>query len=128
LRLLLDTHIWIWLVNNPAHLGRKTIQKLQNDRNEVWLSAISTWEALTLHRKGRIKLRGDLTEWVARAVSGTKLAPFTHEIALAGRQFPFDQDPADRILSATALVLDLTLVTADERLLALDNIKTLANN
>jgi PIN domain nuclease of toxin-antitoxin system len=58
---------------------------------------------------------------------GTKEAPLTHEIALAARQFPFDQDPADRMLAATAQVLDLTLVTADERLLELPNIRTLAN-
>ena len=72
-------------------------------------------------------MHGDITEWVANAVSATKLAPLTHEVALAGRQFLFDLDPADRFLSATALVFDLTLVTADERLLSLANIKTLAN-
>jgi PIN domain nuclease of toxin-antitoxin system len=66
-------------------------------------------------------------EWVANASAGTKEAPFTSEVALSTRQFPFDWDPADRILAATALALDLTLVTADERLLGLANIKTLAN-
>jgi|SRR5579859_17195 len=127
LKLLLDTHIWLWSVDDSKRLGRRTMQELRDTRNEVWLSPISTWEVLTLHRKGRIKLHGDLAEWVANAASGTKLAPFTHEVALAGRQFPSDQDPADRILSATALVFDLTLVTADERLLSLADIKTLAN-
>ena len=103
------------------------MQELKSVDNELWLSPISTWEILTLHQKGRIKLHGDITEWVATAVSATKLAPLTHEVALAGRQFLFDLDPADRFLSATALVFDLTLVTADERLLSLANIKTLAN-
>ena len=127
MKLLLDTHIWLWLVDDPDHLGRRTMQELKSADNELWLSPISTWEILTLHQKGRIKLHGDITEWVAHAVSATKLAPFTHEVALAGRQFPFDMDPADRFLSATALVFNLTLVTADERLLGLGNIKTLAN-
>ena len=45
--------------------------------------------------------------------------PLTHEIALAARELPLHQDPADRILAATAQVLDLTLATADERLLGL---------
>jgi len=53
--------------------------------------------------------------------------PLTHEIALAARQLPLHQDPADRILAATAQVLDLTLATADERLLGLGDIRTLAN-
>lgn len=127
MKLLLDTHIWLWLVGDPDRLGRRTMQELKSVDNELWLSPISTWEILTLHQKGRIKLHGDITEWVANAVSATKLAPLTHEVALAGRQFLFDLDPADRFLSATALVFDLTLVTADERLLSLANIKTLAN-
>lgn len=127
LKLLLDTHIWLWLTIDPRRLGRRTAQILDDKQNELWLSPISTWEALTLHQKGKVHLHGDLSEWVANAVSATKLAPFTHEVALAGRQFPYNQDPADRFLCATALVLDLTLVTADERLLGLGNIKTLAN-
>jgi len=127
LKFLLDTHIWLWLVEGPDHLSRRTMQELKGTDNELWLSPISTWEILALHQKGRIKLYGDITEWITHAVSATRLAPFTHEVALAGRQFPYSLDPADRFLSATALVFDLTLVTADERLLGLRNIKTLAN-
>ena len=128
MKLLLDTHIWLWLVEDPDRFSRRTMRELKSTDNELWLSPISTWEILALHQKGRIKLYGDITEWVAQAVSATKLAPFTHEVALAGRQFPYDLDPADRFLSATALVFNLTLVTADRRLLGLRNIKTLANH
>jgi len=127
LKLLLDTHIWLWLTIDPKRLGPRTAQILDDKQNELWLSPISTWEALTLHQKGKVHLHGDLSEWVANAVSATKLAPFTHEVALAGRQFPYNQDPVDRFLCATALILDLTLVTADEKLLSLANIRTLAN-
>jgi PIN domain nuclease of toxin-antitoxin system len=127
LRLLLDTHIWLWLFREPKRVGRRTLQILKDPKNELWLSPISTWEILTLHHKGKIKLHMDIAEWIAKATAGTQEAPFTHEIALAGRELPLQQDPADRIIAATALVLDLTLVTADERLLELTNIKTLAN-
>jgi PIN domain nuclease of toxin-antitoxin system len=65
--------------------------------------------------------------WLARATSGIREAPLTHEIALVARQLPLHQDPADRILAATAEVLDLTLVTADERLLGLGTIRTMGN-
>ena len=127
MRLLLDTHIWLWTLSNPKRLGRRVLQQLKDEANELWLSPISTYEALTLHYKGRFEIDGNLTEWLARATAGTREAPLTHEIALLARQLPLHQDHADRILAATAEVLDLTLVTADERLLGLGTIRTLAN-
>jgi PIN domain nuclease of toxin-antitoxin system len=127
LKFLLDTHIWIWLTENPRRVGQSTYRTLQNPQHELWISPISVVEAFTLAHKGKVLLHGDPMEWVAHASAGTKEAPFTNAVALSTRQFPFDWDPADRILAATALFFDLTLVTADERLLDLRNIKTLAN-
>jgi PIN domain nuclease of toxin-antitoxin system len=127
LRLLLDTHIWLWTLSDPKRLGRRVLQQLKDEANELWLSPISTYVALTLHYKGRFEIDGNLTEWLARATAGTSEAPLTHEIALVARQLPLHQDPADRILAATAEVLDLTLVTADERLLGLGTIRTMGN-
>ena len=127
MRLLLDTHIWLWTLSDPKRLGRRVLQQLKDEANELWLSPISTYEALTLHYKGRFEIDENLTEWLARATAGTREAPLTHEIALVARQLRLHQDPADRILAATAEVLDLTLVTADERLLGLGTIRTMAN-
>jgi PIN domain nuclease of toxin-antitoxin system len=127
LKLLLDTHIWLWNFQDPRRLGRHVLHHLQNKENELWLSPMSTWEALTLNHKGRIRIHEDLGTWLARATAGTREAPLTHEIALVARQLTMHQDPADRILAATAQVLDLTLITADERLLGLGTIRTLAN-
>jgi PIN domain nuclease of toxin-antitoxin system len=127
LKLLLDTHIWLWLFRDPKRLGPETFQQLHDTKNELWLSPISTWEALTLHHKGRVKLHLELATWVAQATAGTKEAVLTHEIMAVAWRLPLHQDPADRMLAATALVLDLTLVTADSRLLGLGNIKTLPN-
>jgi len=126
LKLLLDTHIWLWSLQDPKRLGKRVQQELRNPANELWLSPISTWEALTLNATGRIRLRGNLAEWMATAP--LREAPLTHEIALAARQLPLPhQDPADRFLATTAQVLDLTLVTADNDLLGLGEIATLAN-
>ena len=128
MRLLLDTHIWLWSLQNPRRLGKRVLQELRDPANEAWLSPISTWEALTLHAKGKIRLHGDLEKWVVLATAPLREAPLTHEIALAARQLPLPQsDPADRFLAATAKVLDLTLVTADKSLLGLGDIATLAN-
>jgi PIN domain nuclease of toxin-antitoxin system len=128
LRLLLDTHIWLWSLNEPQRLGKRVLQELKNPTNELWLSPISTWEALTLSAKGRIQLPADLARWVMKATAPLREAPLTHEIALAARQLPLSHnDPADRFLAATAQVLRLTLVTADSNLLGLGDISTLAN-
>ena len=117
MRLLLDTHIWLW-----------SLLELRSAENELWLSPVSTWEALTLHEKGRIHLRSDPSDWVTRSTAPFREAPLTHEIASVSRRLPLPHhDPVDRFLAATALVLDLTLVTADARLLGLGEIATLAN-
>jgi len=128
LRLLLDTHIWLWSLQDPNKLGRRVQQELRSPANEIWLSAISTWEALTLYAKGKIRLQGDLSEWVAEATAPLREAPLTHEIALAAQQLTLpNPDPADRFIAATAKLLRLTLVTADAKLLGLGEISTLAN-
>ena len=128
MKLLLDTHIWLWSLAEPKRLSRNVQRELKEASNELWLSPISTWEALLLHSRGRIRLHGGIPEWVARATSHLREAPLTHEVVVAAQNLPFEHaDPADRFLAATAEVLGLTLVTADQRLLGLGRIATLAN-
>ena len=128
MKLLLDTHIWLWSLGEPDRLGRHLLHELRKGTHELWLSPMSVWEALLLNAKGRIKLHGDLPAWVERATAKMHEAPLTHEIALAAHRLALPhRDPADRFLAATAQVLDLTLVTADVRLLGLGEIQTLAN-
>ena len=128
MKLLLDTHIWIWSLTEPKRLSRRVLQELKDRNNEIWLSPVSTWEVLLLHAKGRIQLHGNAREWVTRATAFMREAPLTHEIVAAAQDVPLShQDPADRFLAATAGVLGLTLVTADYRLLGLGTIATLAN-
>ncbi len=128
MKLLLDTHIWLWSFHDPLRLGKQVTHELRNPANELWLSPISTWEALMLNTKGRIRLPADLAQWVARATAPFREAPLTHEIALAARQLLLPHnDPADRFLAATAQLLHLTLVTADTKLLGLGDISTLGN-
>ena len=128
MKLLLDTHIWLWSLGEPSRLGDQLRRELTSGNHELWLSPVSTWEALLLIAKGRIQLPGKIGEWLARATARFQEAPLTHEILLAAHQLPLPHgDPADRILAATAQILDLTLVTADERLMGLGEIRTLAN-
>ena len=128
MKLLLDTHIWIWSLAEPKQLSRRVQCELTDQSNELWLSPVSTWEVLLLHSKGRIRFQGNTRDWVARATMHMREAPLTHEIVVAAQELPLPhQDPADRFLVATADVLGLTLVTADHRLLGLGTIATLAN-
>jgi PIN domain nuclease of toxin-antitoxin system len=128
LKLLLDTHIWLWSLNDPAKIGKRVLRELKDPENETWLSPISTWEALMLNAKGRIQLPADLADWVRRATSPLREAPITHEIALLSHELVLPHnDPADHFLAATAQLLRLTLVTADKNLLGLGDISTLAN-
>lgn len=128
MKLLLDTHIWLWSKREPDRLVRRVRHALLAKENELWVSPVSTWEALLLHKKGKIRLHEDPAAWLTNATTNMREAPLTHEIALAAHQLSWPhQDPADRFLAATAQVLGLTLVTADERLLALKDIATMAN-
>lgn len=88
---------------------------------------MSVWEALTLMQKGRVRVENP-NAWVERAAEQLREAPLTQEIVRIGMALPLPHaDPADRFLAATAKVLKLTLVTADQRLLGLGEIATLAN-
>ena len=128
MKLLLDTHIWLWTLQDPTKLSRRVQRELKDSANEIWVSPVSAWEVFLLHTKGRIRLVGPLEDWLAEATAKTREAPLTHEIVLAAHQLPLPhRDPADRFLAATAQVLRLTLVTQDEKLLALSTIATLAN-
>ena len=127
LKLLLDTHIWLWSALEPNRLGKNIAAELVNQKNELWLSPISTWEALALHRKNRIHLDGDPCAWLAEAMKNFREASLTHEIAMEAHRLTIHTDPADRFIAATAKVFGLTLVTADKNLLGLGDIATLAN-
>lgn len=127
MNLLLDTHIWIWSKLEPQRLGKRTAQELSKDSNELWLSPVSVWEALALMQKGRIRVQNSLA-WVERAAEQLREAPLTQEIVRVAFTLTLPHaDPADRFLAATAKVLKLTLVTADQRLLGLGEIHSLAN-
>ena len=67
MKLLLDTHIWLWSVVRPEQLSGRVHRELADARNELWLSPVSTWETLLLHAKGRIRLASNLRDWMRAA-------------------------------------------------------------
>ncbi len=130
MKLLLDTHIWIWSVGDKSRLKPSIHKALENSANELWLSPISIWELLILVEKGRVVLNVDVEEWIGQALKAAPLqeAPLTTEVALATREIRLSHhDPADAFLAATAKVFDLTLVTSDVRLIATTGLSILPN-
>jgi PIN domain nuclease of toxin-antitoxin system len=130
LKLLLDTHIWIWSLFAPDRLTGTVTGHLESPANELWLSPISVWETLLLVERGRLKVRGQPAAVVNDMLKTGPFreAPVTHAVAMHSRrvQLPHE-DPADRFLAATAVVYDLTLVTADDRMLNASGLSVLAN-
>ncbi|HTU41603.1 MAG TPA: type II toxin-antitoxin system VapC family toxin [Candidatus Aquilonibacter sp.] len=129
MKLLLDTHIWIWSVLDPTRLSRRVARALENPGNQLWLSPISIWELIMLTRKGRVQLDEDVVSWTRRTLEQWQLqeAPLTNEVALETSTLNLaHSDPSDRLIAASAKVFDLTLVTADEKLIAVSGIKVLA--
>ena len=130
MKLLLDTHIWLWTTLDPQRLTRRVQKALADPANELWLSPISVGELIVLLRKGRLTLPPDVAAWVNTTMLDLQLteAPLTIDVALAISSLTFPHgDPADHFLAATARVFDLTLVTGDEHLIGLPGIRTLAN-
>jgi PIN domain nuclease of toxin-antitoxin system len=127
-RLLLDTHVWLWRLLDPDRVSATAEAAVADPDNELFLSPISTWEALVLARKGRLLLEPTPAEWVLDALRRTALtaAPLDHGIALRSEALEGfgSEDPADRFLVATALEHDLTLVTADAAMRAFDPVST----
>jgi PIN domain nuclease of toxin-antitoxin system len=130
IKLLLDTHIWLWSVSEPERVSKRVARALRTPENELWLSPISIWELIILSQKGRVELAEGLEAWTTRALRALPLneAPVTNEVAReVGRLDLPHRDPADHFLVATAKVFDLTLITADEQLMKVAGITVLAN-
>jgi PIN domain nuclease of toxin-antitoxin system len=129
-KLLLDTHIWIWSLLQPERMAPRVQMALEDPVNEKWLSPISVWELMILVEKKRVSLNVSVDEWVAQAmaIAPLKEAPLTTEVVLATIKTRLShRDPADAFLVATAKVFDLTLLTTDAQLLAANGVSLLQN-
>jgi PIN domain nuclease of toxin-antitoxin system len=111
---VIDTHCWIW-----ASAGEERMKDWAGYRGRFTLAAISVWEVGMLCRKGRLELKPGVEQWVEENLAPpVYLQALTPAIALqAAALEDFHGDPADRIITATALVLEQSLVTADAKII-----------
>ena len=120
---LLDTHLWLWFQRGDRdHIGRELIEEIDRWQRErsVFVSATSAWELALLVRRGRVELPIPVEHWVEIGTEhgGFHLLELSTEVLIESTRLPGDlhRDPADRMLLATAMAHDLTLVTRDKAL------------
>lgn len=115
MRLLLDTHVFLWCIKNDRRLSKVARSKIST-ATDVYISSASIWEA-TIKIKLK-KLDVDIDEMVNAIVeSGFLELPITAQHAAAISQLPdIHRDPFDRILIAQAMIEPLTFLTADAEL------------
>ncbi len=128
--IVLDTHAWIWWVSSPEFLSetaKQIIDEAATEKN-VFISSISTWEIAILVSRGRLKLTMSPADWVAasEALPFFDFVPVSNSLALKSVQLPgiLHNDPADRIIIATAVSLGAVLVTKDEKIRNYPHVKT----
>jgi PIN domain nuclease of toxin-antitoxin system len=128
MKLLLDTHVWIWAAEGARALGRKCRKLLVAPETQRWILPVSTLEIARLVARKEIILACPLSEWIARSMTSLKLqtVAIDHATAMEAYALPgdFHPDPADRQLVAAARVHGLSLVTADARILGYRQVQT----
>lgn len=129
MKLLLDTHIWLWYLLGDQRLSIQLQTVIADLNTELWLSPISIWETLILAEKGKISLQPDPVIWINLALKTleTREAQMNHNIAILSRQITLPhQDPADRFIVATAIYYNLKLATVDTNLTNNSALQTLS--
>ena len=123
--LLLDTHVWIWLMNADKRLDQKKYLKLieqYSSADAVRISAISVWELGMLVAKGRLTLSRGIYQWVQESLNGRgiSLEQLSVDILLESTLLGDGRhgDPADRMILSTAKNINAMIMTADDKMIA----------
>ena len=120
--IVLDTHVLIWWIENPAQLSPKARRAIAKDslENGIIVSSVSALEIATLVRRNRLHLAVSVDLWLANVQRLPELhfEPVTAEMAQIAGSIgeELHGDPVDRLIAATAVVLNAPLVTADTKL------------
>ena len=127
--IVLDTHAWIWWLSAPEKLSRKAQKLIERNLGDVQVrvSSISVWETAMLVARGRLSFATDFPSWltVALTVPGVKFHAVDNAIACQAVNLPgtFHADPADRMIVATAMALEATLISGDQKIQAYSYVK-----
>jgi PIN domain nuclease of toxin-antitoxin system len=126
--IILDTHIWIWWVDDHPKLSPQNRDIIQaHQTSGLGISIISCWEIAKLVEKNRLTFECSIEEWLELALKypGIQLLPLNLPIILESTRLSgFHADPADQIIVATAKINALSLITQDEKILTYFKNKT----
>lgn len=116
MRLLLDTHTWLWLLSAPNRIERSTLDALESTDNDLYLSAASTWEIAIKYATGKLELPGDpsqeISEWMAKTDARPLPVSIRHSVGVATLPL-HHRDPFDRMLIAQSRIEEIPIVTRD---------------
>ena len=121
MKLLLDTHVWLWMALAPQRLGADARSMLTDRANALFLSIASAWEIVLKDARGKLELPMDAPAYLRSriALSGAELLNLSLDHLFALRSLPDHHgDPFDRILVAQAKVEGMSLMSADPRVLS----------
>ena len=116
MKLLLDTHVYLWLTSGTGRISAKTTRRLADPRNERFLSIASVWELAIKLALGKLELPMPLADHLARGLDDGQIAllPIAYEPAIAVTTLPHHHgDPFDRMLVAQAIHEGMAIVAAD---------------
>jgi PIN domain nuclease of toxin-antitoxin system len=126
---LLDTCAYLWYYSAPEQLPKAVKRKIEGAESFA-VSLASVWEVAIKVQIDKLRLDLPVEDWVRRSLGNpqVRLQPITPTLAVYSTQLPapFHKDPFDRIIVATAIQENLTVVTRDDRILAYPHLKVLA--
>jgi PIN domain nuclease of toxin-antitoxin system len=119
--ILLDSHSIIWLMISPERLSaraRNAILQARISGEIIAYSPVSLYEIANAVRRKRLHLDATIPEFIAAVQTKLELIPLTAPIAICAAELPapFHGDPMDRIIAATAIVMDCILITHDGKI------------
>jgi PIN domain nuclease of toxin-antitoxin system len=115
-RLLIDTHVLVWAMDDPTKLTPTATSALQDPANELLLSAATVWELAIKTGLGKLRLNLPYRQWMNLAIAdlGLTVLPITVDYADAQANLPIHHgDPFDRLIIAQALTERIAVVSAD---------------
>lgn len=119
MKLLFDTNVFLWWLNDDPRLGAEARDRIAEADNLVYVSAATAWEIAVKRASGKLVAPGDIAGWIERSAFSD--CPIEVEHAVASAELPpHHGDPFDRLLIAQARLEDMTLVTGDPRIDAYD--------
>lgn len=116
MRLLLDTHVFLWYITDDPRLPTATAEAIKDEENEVFLSVVSVWEALAKHQLGKLPLPAPADEYLRSRREQHNIAPLSFDEPSLSHllRLPLHhRDPFDRMLICQALQHDLQVLTSD---------------